>query len=241
MAPRLVEEFADHPGVVGVCMMTAGARPPLGDVSYNPLYAACERNNLPLVLHGAPGLNLTEGADFASFQSLIESHSLGFTINNSIALTTMLMQGVPERFPDLKVVLLESGVAWIPSMLYRLDESFLKRRSEAPLLKALPSEYIKDRFYFGTQPIEAPKNPKFMELVFEAVHGQSQFLYASDYPHWDYDDPQAILRLSFLSREEKADVFAGNAHRVYNLRKGGIQQWESTSSPDSATSPTAAA
>jgi uncharacterized protein len=234
---ELIDEVADHPAVAAVCMMTAGANPPLGDPRYDPIFEAAERHDLPMVFHGAPGLNHVEGADYAQFQRLIESHSLGFMISNQIQLTSLILQGVPERFPKLRFVFQESGVFWVPMMQYRLDEYFLKRRSEAPLLRGLPSEYIRDRFYFGTQPIEAPKNQKHLEMVFDAANGYEHFLFTSDYPHFDYDDPSAILRLRFLDREQKMAILAGNTLNVLKLRKAGPQPWESIERPLSTTSP----
>jgi predicted TIM-barrel fold metal-dependent hydrolase len=193
-----------------------------------------------MVFHGAPGLNHIEGADYAQFQRLIESHSLGFLVSNEIQLTSLILQGVPERFPQLKFVFQESGLMWVPMMQYRLDQYFLKRRSEAPLLQGLPSEYIRDRFYFGTQPIEAPKDQSHLEMAFDAANGREHFLFASDYPHFDYDDPSAILRLRFLDRDEKRAILAGNAMNVFKLRKAGPQPWESISPVASTTSPTIA-
>jgi predicted TIM-barrel fold metal-dependent hydrolase len=235
---ELIDEVAGDPAIAGVCMMTAGADPPLGDVRYDPIYEAAQRNDLPMIYHGAPGLNMIEGADYAhGLQRLIESHSLGFTISNQIQLTSVLLQGVPERYPDLRYVFQEGGLFWVPMMQYRLDEYFLKRRSEAPLLKDLPSEYIRDRFYFGTQPIEAPKQQRHLEVVFEAANGSERFIYCSDYPHFDYDDPSVITRLRFLSREQQGRVFAGNALDVFKLRKAGPQPWEHIESLASTISP----
>jgi hypothetical protein len=122
-------------------------------------------------------------------------------------------------------------------MQYRLDEYYLKRRSEAPLLKRLPSEYIRESFYFGTQPIEAPKDLRHFESVFDAANGGEHFLYCSDYPHFDYDDPISITKLSFLGDAEKANVLGLNALRVFNFRKAGTQPWETIASPASASSP----
>jgi predicted TIM-barrel fold metal-dependent hydrolase len=167
---------------------------------------------------------------------LIESHSLGFGVSNQIQLTSVILQGIPERFPDLKFVFQESGLFWVPMMQYRLDEYFLKRRSEAPLLQALPSEYIRDRFYFGTQPIEAPKDQRHLEMVFDAANGTEHFIFCSDYPHFDYDHPSAITRLRFLSPEQRSQVFAGNALNVFKLRKAGVQPWENIESPASTIS-----
>jgi hypothetical protein len=234
---EIIDEVGAAPAVAAVCLLSAGAQPPLGDPRYDPIYEAAVRHGLPLVVHGAPGLNLVSGADYADFQRLIESHSLGFSVSNQIQLTSMVLQGLCERFPELLVVFEESGLFWVPMMQYRLDEYYLKRRSEAPLLTRLPSEYIRERFYFGTQPMEAPKNQKHLEMVFEAANGYEHFLFSSDYPHFDYDDPTAITRLTFLDREAKARVLAGNALQVLKLRKAGPQPWENIASLTSTTSP----
>jgi predicted TIM-barrel fold metal-dependent hydrolase len=229
LAAELVERTASHPAVVGVCFMTLGANPPLGDVRYSPIYEAAQAHALPIVFHSSPGLNLTEGSSpVDGFQRLIESHSLGFSIGNMAQLTSVLLQGVPERFPKLKFLFQESGVFWVPMMMYRLDEYYLKRREEAPLLKMLPSEYVLDRFYFGTQPLEAPKQPKHLQAIFEMADGYDHFLYSSDYPHFDFDDAVAILNLPFLSSEQKQKVLAGNALSLFNFQKEGVPAWLST-------------
>ncbi|MBO0688360.1 MAG: amidohydrolase [Candidatus Dormibacteraeota bacterium] len=234
----IVERVADNPAVVGACFMSSGANPPLGDVHYNPVYEAAQAHDLPIVFHSDPSLTLVEGGSYVDgLQRLIEAHSLGFVFSNMVQLTSLLIQGVPERFPKLQFVFQEAGLFWVPMMMYRLDEYYLKRRSEAPLLKGLPSEYIRDRCWFGTQPIEAPKNQRYLQSVFEAANGYDRFLFASDYPHFDYDDPSAIINLGFLDREQKGKVLAGNAMSVFNLRRGGIQEWESTQLQESKTYP----
>jgi predicted TIM-barrel fold metal-dependent hydrolase len=226
---EMIERVADHPAVAGVCLETSHANPPWGDIVYKPIFDAAARNDLPIVLHASAGLTLTERGSYADgFQRTIEAHSLSFLVSNQIHLTSMLFQGIPERYPELKIVFLETGLFWAPAMAYRLDEYYRKRRSEAPLLKDLPSRYIRRQFYFGTQPLEDPKEPGAMEAVFEMSDGVNRFMFASDMPHWDYDEPAVVHRLSFLSPEEKAKVFAGNALGVYNFTKGGTPPWLDT-------------
>ena len=108
----LIRRVGHHPAVVGVCFMTAGANPPLGDIRYNAVYAAAQDYRLPIVYHSAPGLTLTEGGSgyVDGFQRLIEAHSLGFLLSNQIQLTSIILQGLPERYPSLKFVFQESGV-----------------------------------------------------------------------------------------------------------------------------------
>jgi predicted TIM-barrel fold metal-dependent hydrolase len=238
----MIERVAGDPAVVGVCLETSHANPPWGDITYKPIFDAAARNDLPVVLHASGGLTLTERGSYADgFQRPIEAHSLSFLVSNQIHLTSMLFQGIPERYPDLKIVFLEAGVFWVPAMMFRLDEYFRKRRSEAPLLKNLPSEYMLRQFYFGTQPLEVPKNMDAMRAVFDMADGVNRFMFASDLPHWDYDEPSVIHRLNFLSREEKAKVFAGNALGVFDFGKGGAQPWQHTVSELMQSSAQAAA
>jgi predicted TIM-barrel fold metal-dependent hydrolase len=239
-AVEIIDRVSSHPAVVGACFATSGTHKPLGDEAYYDVYAACERHDLPIVFHGTPGLPFLSGAFPAEgIEYLIEGHSLGFAISNLIQITSILLRGIPEQFPKLKFIFQESGVFWVPMAMYRLDEYYLKRRSEAPMLTDLPSEYVKNRFYFGTQPIEAPKNPRHLEAVFDMI-GVDRLLYASDYPHFDYDDPMAILRLGFLSKAEKAAVLGGNAIRAFNLNAGGPNPWDGTSSKEQEISKTGA-
>jgi uncharacterized protein len=225
-AAELVESVAEHPAVAGVCLTCSNATPPWGDARYRVLFETVERYGLPLVLHADSGMTLTEHAGYADqLQSLIESHSLGFLVGSLIQLTSMVMQGVTIRHPRLKVLFLETGLFWVPMMMYRLDEYFVKRRADAPLLEALPSEYILQSYYFGTQPIEAPRNQAALAAVFDAADGRNHFVFASDYPHWDYDDPITIDRLGFLSRKDKARVFARNAMDLLRFDYGGQPEW----------------
>jgi predicted TIM-barrel fold metal-dependent hydrolase len=131
-------------------------------------------------------------------------------------LTSVVVQGIPEKFPDLDIAFLESGIFYVPMIMHRLDAEYMKRPSEAPILEQRPSEYIKD-FYFGTQPLENPENEQYLEWTIEMMGGPDNLLFATDYPHWDYDPPEVIENLSFLSESEKDAVLGGNAEEVYGI------------------------
>jgi predicted TIM-barrel fold metal-dependent hydrolase len=235
---RIIEEFGEHPAVVGACFCTSGMRPPLGDKRYDPIYRAAQEAGLPIVFHGTPGQPFIGGSPHADVQRLIEGHFLGFTVNNIIQLCSVLLQGIPERFPGLSFLFQESGIFWVPMMMFRLDEYFLKRRSEAPLLTRLPSEYIRERFFFGTQPLEAPKDQRHLRAVVDMI-GVERLVYASDYPHFDYDDPVAIRKLNCLDDQEKHAILAGNAIDLFKLNEGATPRWLDTPSENARTSKTA--
>lgn len=135
-----------------------------------------------------------------------------------VQLTNLVINGIPERFPDLKIIMIEAGVAWIPFIMRRLDLDYSLRPSEAPLLKKKPSEYIKN-FYFTTQPLENYENMEEMKMVFDIFDAENQLLYASDYPHQDFDTPSTIYDLPFLSEKAKRKILGENALKLFNIKE----------------------
>ncbi|MFW5917883.1 MAG: amidohydrolase family protein [Haloferacaceae archaeon] len=213
-AVELIDRVADERGVVGLAFVTPGVKPPLGHRRYDVIYEAAERAGLPAVFHSG-GASL-DYFYINGYEKFIETHTLGFMLNNAAQLTSLVVQGVPEKFPDLDIVFQESGLFWIPTMMYRLDAEYMKRQSEAPLLTKRPSKYLQE-FYYGTQPMEQPSNPRYLEYVFEMIGGPDRLMYTSDYPHWDYDPPSVITKQSFLSDAEKAQILGGNAEEVFDV------------------------
>ena len=168
---------------------------------------------MPLAFHAAfnwadTGLSITN--------RFIAVHALGFCWHNMLHLTNWIVNGMPERFPRLKTVWIESGLAWIPFLMQRLDNEYMMRTSDCPLLKRKPSDYMRD-MYFTSQPMEMVDNRKALELTFEMIKADTQLLYSSDYPHWDMDLPSTIYDLPFLSETAKRNILGGNAMRLFNL------------------------
>jgi len=145
----------------------------------------------------------------------LSMHAISFVLSNMVHLTNWVINGLPVRFPKLKVLWIESGLAWLPFLMQRLDHEYLMRVSEAPLLKRLPSQYISEMFY-TVQPMEAT-NLKLLEGTLEAIRAETQLLYASDWPHWDFDVPAKIFDLPFLDDRAKRNILGYNAARVFNL------------------------
>jgi predicted TIM-barrel fold metal-dependent hydrolase len=88
-------------------------------------------------------------------------------------------------------------------------------RDELPGVKRPPSEYLRERFWYTTQPADEPEDPRHLREVFDWV-GLDRILFASDYPHWDYDDPNRALSVR-LTPAERRMVFRDNAVGVYGL------------------------
>jgi predicted TIM-barrel fold metal-dependent hydrolase len=212
---RMVQEFAGRKGVVGF-MVTAARHRPVHHNAYMRIYALLEEIGLPIGFHA--GYNWSDPS-MAMMNRFISVHALGFVFYNMVHLTNWVINGLPERFPKLKVIWIESGLAWVPFLMQRLDNEYMMRTSEAPALKRRPSEYMRD-MYFTSQPLEMT-DMEALEVTFRMVKAETQLLYSSDYPHWDFDLPSTIYDLPFLSEKAKRSILGGNALRVFNLDLSG--------------------
>jgi predicted TIM-barrel fold metal-dependent hydrolase len=228
-AARIIDRHGGEDGVCGVVMMTDAGFLPFGDSYYDPIYEACVRNQLPLVLHS--GYGGPEGHESGyGLQTYVENH-IAFVFNNMRQMTSMIFQGVPERFPELKLIFQEAGIFYVPLMMFRLDSEYSMRRPEVPWLKKPPSEYIKS-FYFGTQPLERVPNERYLKYVFEMMDAERTLLFATDWPHSDFDSPVVIERLSFLSETAKANILGTNARQALRFAgKGALQPAEAAAPP----------
>ncbi len=208
---RTVEEFAGKPGVVGF-NVTSVRHKPVHHNRYMKVYAAIEETGLPLGFHAGPTWHDEWTRQIDRF---IGVHAISFVLCNMVHLTNWVLEGLPERFPRLPVIWIESGLAWLPFMMQRLDSEYFMRSSEAPLLRRPPSEYIRE-MHFTCQPMEA-HDQRLLRATFEAINAETQLLYASDWPHWDFDSPSVIWDLPFLDEEAKRNILGRNANRLFGI------------------------
>jgi predicted TIM-barrel fold metal-dependent hydrolase len=208
---RHVEAFGERRGVGGF-MVTTVRNLQVNDNAYMKLYRALEERGLVLSFHSGP--NWGE-AVFRACNRFISVHALGFSFYNILHCTNWVINGLGERFPKLPVIWIESGLAWVPFLMQRLDHEYMMRPSEAPLLKKKPSDYMRD-MYYSSQPMEI-QDYGAMEQTFRMINAETQLLYSSDYPHWDFDLPSTIYDLPFLSEKAKHNILGGTAARLFKL------------------------
>jgi len=127
-----------------------------------------------------------------------------------------VINALPERFPKLKVIWIESGLAWIPWLMQRLDNDYRMRSSEAPGLKHLPSDYMRQMFY-STQPMETVNNRAALEVTMQMINADTQLMYSSDYPHWDMDLPTTVWDLDFLPEQARRNILGETAAKLFNI------------------------
>ncbi|MEC8086341.1 MAG: amidohydrolase family protein, partial [Pseudomonadota bacterium] len=194
-------------------MVTSVRHRPVHHNDYMKIYRAIEERGLPIGFHS--GFNWDDPM-FRTCNRFLAVHALGFTWYNVVHCTNWVLNGMNERFPGLPVIWIESGISWIPFLMQRLDTQYRMRSSECPMLKKLPSDYMRD-MYYTTQPMEMPDNIELLETTFRAINAETQLLWSSDYPHWDMDIPSVIWDLPFIGEEAKRNILGGTAQKIFNI------------------------
>lgn len=205
-------------GMVAGVVMVSGLKHPLGDRHYDPLYAMAERLDVPLALHAG-------GSDYLGFDRFfsreIEVLSLSHAHGQMICLVSMMMHGVFERYPRLRVALLEAGAGWLPWLVERMDSLYASRGfAEAPELKAPPSEYLRrGNIFINIEADEVDRD--YVQLLVSKVGRADIFLYASDFPHAPVAEITGALAglksRTDVGDEVKRAIFSGAAKRLYGF------------------------
>ena len=211
-AVRTVDEFGHAKGVIGFCVTSTRYKPVYAN-EYMELYAKIQETGKPLAFHA--GYHWQDPS-LATINRFLGMHALGFVWCSMVHMTNWILNGLPERFPKLNTIWIESGLAWIPFLMQRLDDQYLMRQSEAPQLKRLPSEYMRTNCFYTTQPMETT-HPRALQNTLEMINAETQLLFSSDWPHFDFDLPQAICDLPFLDQQAKRNILGLNAARLFNL------------------------
>jgi predicted TIM-barrel fold metal-dependent hydrolase len=215
LAAKEIERMAGHPKMKGVIMSSA-QRNLLGQRNFHPIYEAASRHGLPVALHpGQEGAGGTPPPTPHGYPTRYLEWHTSLSQNYMAHLTSLICEGVFEKFPNLKVVLLEGGVAWLPGLMWQMDKAYKELRTMMPWLKRKPSEYIRDHCLLSTQPVEEPDDPKQLLRLFEMCDAENILMFSTDYPHWDNDMPTEILRR--LSPETQQKIFYDNAKWLYKL------------------------
>jgi predicted TIM-barrel fold metal-dependent hydrolase len=214
-----IERYAANPGIAGVYLPCAGVDPLWGHRSYDPIYRAAEDAGLPVLLHSVTITHPVFPFNNHGFDNELARHALSHTFSIMANLTSMITTGVPVRFPALRVGAFEAGVSWVPFLMYRLDKEYIERRRDVPFLEERPSHYLRQYFY-ATQPIEEPADPRDLAKVIELYGGATNTVFASDWPHHDFDHPMKLHQVP-LGEAVHRQIFGENALRLFDLDAGG--------------------
>lgn len=184
-----IRRLGDHPGFVAVFLPTSPVYPLWGDHRYGPIFEACQENRLPVMLHSVSTVHPHFPINVEPFDTALARDTVSHTFAIMANFVSMMTTGVPARYPELDIVFTEAGISWVPFVQWRLDKEYIESRRELPFYTDRPSTYT-SRMYYATQPVEEPPRRKDLVELMSSFDGEHHVLFASDWPHHDFDHPR---------------------------------------------------
>src|ERR1700680_4172926 len=180
-----IARIAEDPRFVEI-LLPARSAEGYGNQRYWPIWKAAAEKHLVLEITfgGAAGIPPTP----VNWMSSFFEQSATAVLNFQTQMISLIMCGVFDQWPSLRVVISESGWTWLPGFMWRMDAEWKQYKREIPWLTAPPSSYVRRHFRFTVQPTDAPRSPDQLRQVLDQL-GDDEFdaaqmlLYASDYPH----------------------------------------------------------
>lgn len=212
LAVEEIERVGSNPGVVSLLGLSKTLEP-LGSRRYWPIYEAAVAHGLPIQFHlSQGGGHANTGTGWTSYHT---EYHVGHTQSLQSQMLSLILTGTFDRFPDLKVMFVEGNVLHFAPLAERLDYHWANLRSEVADLQRKPSEYIRDHIWASTQPIDEPDNPRHLAEMIEEFCPDN-VVYASDYPHFDFDSPETVFPAVF-PEEMKQKIFRDNGLKFFGL------------------------
>jgi len=214
-AAEEIHRLGNHPRMVQV-LMGSGTHIPFGQRHFDPIYEAACAYDLPVAIHpGNEGSGIAGPPTPGGYPTTYLEWHTDLVCNYIGNLVSLLTEGTFIKFPKLRFILVEGGVAWMPPVLWRLDKNWKALRQSVPWLEALPSEYAQKHVLLTTQPVEEPENPEFLKQMLNMFDAAHMLMFSSDYPHWDGDTPDFAARI--FSKELRPRVMSETARELYRL------------------------
>jgi predicted TIM-barrel fold metal-dependent hydrolase len=217
-AVREIERLADAPGVVGIQIPMAEIG--LGSSSMFKVYAAAVHYGLPIVLHPNSvdgSLQNSPSCAGRMTRSYAEHHVLLGQPGQGAAVQ-LVLSGALARFPELRVMFSEFGFSWVGPLMWRMDTAWQRGGGAEGLLPRPPSEYLLNQMRFTTQPFDEPDSPQHLKPLLDAMQAERTLVFSSDYPHWDTDHPNVVIRR--LPLELRQRVAMQTARETFGKRLG---------------------
>lgn len=212
-AERAVDEIehwaGDHRFVQ--VLLLVGSELPLGRRQTWPIYAAAERHGLPVGIHA--GSMHRSGMTPVGWTSTYTEDYVAQATAFQSQLGSLLAEGVFAKFPNLTVVLMESGVSWVPAYLWRFSKFWKGTRAEIPWVSDPPASIVRDRVRLTLQPFDAPPDAASVTRLMEHLGSEEMLLFSTDYPHWQFDGQSAWPE--GLSPALRQKIMADNPLRTY--------------------------
>jgi predicted TIM-barrel fold metal-dependent hydrolase len=186
-----IRRVGQHPRVCATVLAGSPLGRPYGDPIYDPIWKAAAELGLPVDIHfgTAAAERQAGGIPESDLASIVPMWA---TMMHHV--TSLIVNGVFEKWPTMRVLIKEVGTMWLPQLMWRLDESYESLKRESQWVKKLPSEYMREHIKLGTQPLEEVPNADDLKSFFEVNEMDDILCFASDYAHTTFDDPDNIAR-----------------------------------------------
>lgn len=212
-AAREIEEWAGHPYMSQV-LINAEMRPSWGDPRYYPVWEAATRHDIPVACHLGRGQYNELPMSPVGFLTYNHDFMVTYSLLAANQVMSLIFDGVFDRFPTLKIVLIEHAFSWILPLMWRMDAIYKARGNETGL-KRKPSDYVKDHIWFTTQPMDYPEDKLEFTNALEWMEADKVLLFSSDYPHWTFDDPTWVAK--HLPERMREQIMFQNAVDLFHL------------------------
>jgi predicted TIM-barrel fold metal-dependent hydrolase len=212
-AAREIERWAGHP-YMGQILIKAEPRPSWGDPKYDPIWAAATKHDITVSCHLSRSHHEELPIPPVGFPSYNHDFMVTYSLLAANQVMSLIFDGVFDRFPTLRIVLVEHAFTWILPLMWRMDAIYEARKSWVDI-KRKPSEYVKDHIKFTTQPLDYPEDKTELRRAFEWMECEKILLFSSDYPHWTFDDPRWLVK--HLPEHAREAVMFRNGIATYKL------------------------
>jgi len=163
----------------------------LGRRAFWPIYALAEKYDLAVGIHAGGTLrHAPTGSGWPSYH--VEDYVACAGAFES-QLLSLLTEGVFQKFPTVKFVLIESGFTWLPTLMWRTSKTWRGVRAEIPWIDRPPVEIIHDHVRCTLQPVDAPAgNGDRLARTLDHIGSDRMLLFSTDYPHWHFDGEEVL-------------------------------------------------
>jgi predicted TIM-barrel fold metal-dependent hydrolase len=199
---------------MGQILIKAEPRPAWGDPKYNPIWEAATKHDITVSCHLSRSHHEELPQPPVGFPSYNHDFMVTYSLLAANQVMSLVFDGVFDRYPTLRIVLVEHAFTWILPLMWRMDAIYEARKSWVDI-KRKPSEYVKDHIKFTTQPLDYPEDKTELTRAFEWMECEKILLFSSDYPHWTFDDPRWLVK--HLPEHAREAVMFRNGIATYHL------------------------
>jgi uncharacterized protein len=189
LAAAEIEHRAHDARFVSVLVL-AGLDMPLGRRLFWPLFRAAAAHRLPVTIHAGSAYRHPPSA--SGWPSFLLEDYVSNTQLFAAQLASLVSEGVFAKFPELTVVLAESGFTWLPAFAWKFNKTWRGVRTEVPWVDKAPFDVIRDHVRLTIQPADAPSDPQTLRAVIEQIGSDAMLLFSSDFPHWQFDGDDVL-------------------------------------------------